>query len=57
MKKKLVVTYEIDTNDVSDVMEAEDITFEEAVDQLLTDGELELNELMILDYKVEDGEE
>jgi hypothetical protein len=57
MKRKLVVTYEIDSEDYEDIMQEQDLTLEEALDQLMLDGELELNELPITDFIVEDEDE
>jgi len=54
MKKKLVVTYEIDSEDYEELMQSEDLTLEEAVNQLMDDGELELNDIPIIEFTVED---
>lgn len=54
MKKKLVVTYEIDSDDYEELMQSEDLTLEEAVSQLMDDGELELNDIPIIDFTIED---
>ena len=54
MKKKLVVTYEIDSEDYEDIMQEQDLTLAEALDQLMLDGELELNDIPIIDFVVED---
>jgi hypothetical protein len=55
MKKYLTVFYEIETEDYKDLMESENLSLEEAVGQLLDDGDLELNEIPIYDWKIFEG--
>lgn len=53
MKKKLIVHYEIETEDFKGLMNEYGMNLEEAVDQQLSDNELELNELPITHYEIE----
>jgi hypothetical protein len=55
MKKYLTVFYEIETEDYKDLMESENLSLEEAVGQLLDDGDLELNELPIYEWEISEG--
>lgn len=56
MKKKLFVEYEIDTDDYEEMMKQEGLTLEECVGQLMDDGELELNDIPIQTWRIEDKE-
>jgi hypothetical protein len=55
MKKYLTVFYEIETEDYKDLMESENLSLEEAIGQLLDDGDLELNELPIYEWGISEG--
>lgn len=50
---KLIVTYELDIEDFAGLMEDDDLTIDEVISQLMDDGELELNEIPIIDWSVE----
>lgn len=54
MKKMLVIHYEIETEDYEDLMESDELTLDEAINQLMDDGELELNELPIHKWEIID---
>lgn len=49
----LVVKYEIESSDFSDLMNSDGLTLEEAVSQSLDDGDLELNETPIVSWELE----
>lgn len=55
MKKYLTVFYEIETEDYKDLMKSENLSLEEAIGQLLDDGDLELNEIPMYDWKIYEG--
>ena len=55
MKKYLTVFYEIETEDYKDLMESENLSLEESIGQLLDDGDLELNEIPMYDWKIYEG--
>lgn len=55
MKKHLIITYEIETEDFEDLRILDDLTLEEAVEQSLLDGNLDL-ENMIVSHEIRDIE-
>ena len=52
MKATLIVKYEIDVEDYRDLM-SESMSLENVISDLLDDGELELNEIPITDWRLE----
>jgi hypothetical protein len=52
MKATLIVKYELDVEDYRDLMD-ESLTLNDVINDLLDDGELELNELPITDWRLE----
>ncbi len=52
MKATLIVKYELDVKDYQDLM-SDSMTLEDVISDLLDDGELELNEIPITDWRLE----
>lgn len=52
MKATLIVKYELDVKDFQDLM-SDSMTLENVISDLLDDGELELNEIPITDWRLE----
>ena len=53
MRKKLIIECYVDSVDFSDLMKEDDLTLEEAIGQQLDDGELNLEDLSIITWRLE----
>jgi len=54
--KKMIIEIRIDENDFVSLMESDNLTLEEAIHQEIEDGNLDFNELVFYDIKIQDIE-
>ena len=54
--KKMIIEVRIDENDFVSIMESDNLTLEEAIHQEIEDGNLDFNELVFYDIKIQDIE-
>ena len=50
----MIIEFHIDETEFLELMENEDLTLEEAINQELADGNLDLNEVFFDDIRIED---
>jgi hypothetical protein len=55
--KKMIIEIKIDENDFAPIMKSDNLTLEEAIHQEIEDGNLDFNELVFCDIKIQDIEE
>jgi len=51
--KKMIVEFHIDESEFQELMDKDDMTLEEAVNQELADGNLDLNEVFFSEIRIE----